>query len=260
MTIEATGPYIPAGGLAGKARRLNARLRARRMAPGRLASAGRGMVSFCFDDFPKSAAGEGAAILERAGMRATYYAAAGFAGTDTHHGPMFDAGDLTRLARAGHEIGCHTFSHLDCARAPARDVAAEVERNAQALRAMGYDGPLRSFAFPYGEASPAAKRALAGRFATLRGVRPRTVPRRADFGLLPAHSLDGGESGLARVLDALTAAARTHSWVIVFAHDVQASPTEWGCTPAMLDKAVKAARALNLDVLTVGDAAQRLTA
>lgn len=255
--MTAAQPYIPAGGLAGKLRRLRARAGPRRMQPARLQ---RGMVSFSFDDFPKSAVDVGAAELERVQARGTYYASASFAGLDTHHGRMFDMDDLARLQAAGHEIGNHTYSHLDCARAPAEDVVADVKRNAEALRAMGCAAPLRSFAWPYGEASPEAKRALEPEFDTLRGVRPCAVTRAADLNLLPAHSLDGGEDGLARVLAALREAARRPSWLIVFAHDVQPRPTQWGCTPSMLRLALETARKLDLDIVTVGEGAQRLRA
>lgn len=250
-------PYSPGGGLRRKAGRIYARARARRVLRVRPS---RGMVSFTFDDFPKSAATVGAAELERLGARGAYYAAAGFAGIENHHGRMFDPDDIRALEAAGHEIGNHTFSHLDCARTDADRVVADVERNEQALRAMGCAGPLRSFAFPYGEASPAAKRALAPRFDTLRAVRPGLIAGRADFNLLPAHSLDGGETGLARVLAALERAARQNAWLIVFTHDVQDSPSEWGCTPAMLHKALETAWALDLDILTVGEAASQIAA
>jgi peptidoglycan/xylan/chitin deacetylase (PgdA/CDA1 family) len=250
-------PYTPSGGLDGKLRRFHARAAARRTHTVRPS---RGIVSFSFDDFPKSAATVGAAELERLGARGTYYASASFAGGENHHGPMFDSGDISRLEAAGHEIGNHSLSHLDCSRAAASAVVEDVERNARALRDLGCAGPLRSFAFPYGEASPAAKRALAPMFDTLRGVRPGLISGPSDFNLLPAHSLDGGDSGLLRVMAALNRAARESAWLIVFTHDVQDSPTPWGCTPSMLRQAAEAAWALDLDILTVGEASAQLAA
>jgi len=238
----------------GKLRRLQARAAARRIVP---VHPRRGIVSFSFDDFPKSAATIGAAELERVGARGTYYASAGFVGAHNHHGALFHAADIVRLQATGHEIGNHTFSHLDCARATPGDIIADVEKNTVALRSLGCRGPLRSFAFPYGEASPAAKRTLSGRFDTLRAVHRGLAHGRADFNLLPAHSLDGGDWGLDRVLKALAQAARDASWLIVFTHDVQDAPTPWGCTQAMLRQALETAKALDLDILTVGEAAGR---
>src|SRR5215469_15892880 len=49
-----------------------------------------GVVSFTFDDFPKSALATGGAILERYRARGTYYASLKLAGAETVLGPMFD--------------------------------------------------------------------------------------------------------------------------------------------------------------------------
>src|SRR5882672_4602790 len=74
-----------------------------------------GIVSFTFDDFPRSAWVNGGAILEEYDRRGTYYAAMGLAGAANHLGPMFEAGDLRAAHARGHEIACHTYSHRDCA-------------------------------------------------------------------------------------------------------------------------------------------------
>lgn len=55
------------------------------------------IVSFTFDDFPKSAAQAGKDILERHGWRGSYYASGALMGACTLHGAMFDSGDLVRL-------------------------------------------------------------------------------------------------------------------------------------------------------------------
>src|SRR5437870_5577238 len=78
-----------------------------------------GVASFTFDDFPKSALTVGGAILEKYEARATYYTAMQLAGTQNHLGPMFEVDDIAAAHRAGHEIACHTFSHLGCRRAAA---------------------------------------------------------------------------------------------------------------------------------------------
>ena len=83
-----------------------------------------GVVSFTFDDFPRSSLEQGGAILERFGARGTFYTALGLEGGDGELGPLFRREDLERAAAAGHEIGCHTFSHIDCAKATAPEVAS----------------------------------------------------------------------------------------------------------------------------------------
>mgnify|MGYP006278226589 CR=1 FL=1 len=246
--------YIPASGVAGKVQRLKARALARR--PARL-DLDRPLVSFSFDDFPRSAATEAAPRLEAQGWRGTFYAAAGMAGGANHLGRLYDLGDLHRLARSGHEIGCHTYAHFDAARMDADALAAEVDRNARCLRLAGYEGALASFAFPYGEATPQAKARLASRFLALRGVRPGVNRTGSDLNLLSAVPLDGGEAGLAAALRQLDAAARRPGWIIFYGHDVRETPSEWGCTPAFFETVVDAVAATGAEVVTVREGARR---
>ena len=71
-----------------------------------------GVVSFTFDDFPKSALTAGGSILERHGARGTYYVASKLAKTDGAVGRLFDVEDISAAHHNGHEIGCHTYTHL----------------------------------------------------------------------------------------------------------------------------------------------------
>ena len=63
------------------------------------------------DDFPRSALDTGAPILERHGVRGTYYAALSRLDAGSEMGPMFSSNDLPTLHERGHEIGDHTFGH-----------------------------------------------------------------------------------------------------------------------------------------------------
>ncbi len=76
----------------------------------------RPLISFTFDDFPKSALFTGGAILAEQGLSGTYYAAPGLIGTSTEVGPIFETSDLTHLLEAGHELASHTYSHISSRR------------------------------------------------------------------------------------------------------------------------------------------------
>lgn len=247
-------PYIP-GGLRSKLTRRLSRLVARRQFPVALDHS---IVTFTFDDFPKSAATAAAAALETHGWAGTFYACAAYAGGETHHGPMFDAGDLHRLAMAGHEIACHTYEHLDCGRASANEVLASIKKNARALAAMGFDRELTNFAFPFGEVTPAVKQVLDLHFDALRGIHPGINRGQCDLNLLSAIPLDGGETGIQRACEAAESLPTAPGWLIYYGHDVQDNPTQWGCTPAQFDAVIKAVEASGAEVLTMDAALGRL--
>ena|ERR1700738_3477530 len=70
------------------------------------------MVSFTFDDIPKSAATTGARLLDEHGARGTFYVSGGVVGSSSPNWEMTDADNILALHARGHEIGCHTFSHI----------------------------------------------------------------------------------------------------------------------------------------------------
>ncbi len=241
-------PYVPDSGLRAKLARRWTRLSARAPAP---APKSARVVSVTFDDFPASAAQAGLDALAAFNAPATYYAAMGLAGERTHLGAMMTKADVRRVAEAGHEVACHTFSHPDCAALDRDGVLAEVERNAYALADAGVEHP-RSFAFPYGEATPAAKRALRGRFATLRGVQAGVNGRFADRALLRSTLIAPGG------VDAVEAVRRFRGgWLILFTHDVTDDPSPWGCRPADLRAVLTAVQESGAETLTVASAAER---
>ena len=216
-----------------------------------------GLASFTFDDAPSSAAVAGAAILEAAGARGTYYISAGLLGQNLVMGPMVTAAEVRDLAARGHEIGCHSFSHLDCARAPVAAVRADLARNAAASRAMGLRQPLRSFAYPSGETSLTLKRSLPAGVWTARGIR-----RGINVGPVDAHQLRAiclsGPRATDRARHAIALAHRRGGWVVFMGHDVADDPSPFGCTPAVLAAVVALVQAAGLPIKTMADAAQGL--
>jgi len=209
-------------------------------------------VSFTFDDFPKSAATTGRTMLEQFGWRGTWFASGCFCSGTTHYGPMYDKADLASLAAAGHEIGNHTFSHLDCAQFPRAHVAADTERNQQFLTtSAGIPEPV-SFAFPYGEATFQVKKTLGKQFAGLRGVSRgvnRAVADRCMLRSVPvvAHAKPASATDYAQDI------ASRGGWLIYAFHDIQPEPTKWGCRPGDMKSVLQAVRQSGAEVKPLGE-------
>lgn len=215
------------------------------------------VISFTFDDFPKSSVTRGAQILESVGGRGTWYAACGVAGETTQYGAMFDAGDIARLSSAGHEIGCHTYSHLDCTRRSVDDVYADMVRNADALAAMALETRLVSFAYPFGGASVALKDGLPARFTSARGTAAGIAEGRIDLAQLPANALHG-EDALKRALKLLDLVRRRRGWLIFYTHDVAARPTPWGAGTGVIERVAAAAFAAGVEMAPVHEVVARI--
>jgi peptidoglycan/xylan/chitin deacetylase (PgdA/CDA1 family) len=247
--------YSPDRSLKGKLRRRLMEWVARR--PARLTD-GRPMIAFTFDDAPASAVHEGAARLEAHGARGTYFVSAGLAGRDGPMGRYATQEELMAAATAGHDLACHSFSHLDCGAATGEAIAADAERN-QAVLAEWGAAPSTSFAYPYGDVSLAAKRVLAPRYGLLRALHHGLIEDGSDLNQAPAIGIEGPD-GEAVALRWLDRAADRKAWLIVYTHDVTDTPSPWGCTPAALDRLISAARNSGFDIVTVSEGLQRVGA
>ncbi len=69
------------------------------------------IISFSFDDFPRSALTIAGDILASHNIQGTYYASLGLMGETTAVGKIFELQDLESLVEAGHELACHTYEH-----------------------------------------------------------------------------------------------------------------------------------------------------
>ena len=237
----------------GKLRRRNARLWRRRRLSGRPA---RPIVSFTFDDVPESAAVAGAEALEARGWRGTFYISAGLFGREGPMGRYAGPQDVRRLARAGHEIGCHTYTHLECGPAAPDRIARDIEINAVALAEL-CGGPLQTFAYPFGDVSCEAKAELAPRFRLLRALHGGLARQGTDLNQAPAVPIDGPE-GEARGALWIERAARSRAWLILCLHDVAADRSFWGCTPEALARLIARAEACGCEILPVAQALDSL--
>jgi peptidoglycan/xylan/chitin deacetylase (PgdA/CDA1 family) len=212
----------------------------------------KGLVTFSFDDAPQSATTIGADVMADFAARGVYYLSLGMTGQTNHLGAMHTHGDVQRLHRQGHEIGCHSFSHLDATAVSPDDFLHDVYRNELAFRHYDLPAP-QAFAYPYGETRIGLKRALRKRFSSARGVQGGLNVGWTDLMHLRAQRLYGEETW-PKVCSLLRAAQERKGWAILFTHDVSRDPSPFGCTPELLKQAIRLARDLDLSIVTARDA------
>lgn len=218
----------------------------------------RPLVSFTFDDFPESAATTGARILEDHGARGTFYMAGGLLGRQHDGRQMASSEQVEKLDRAGHEIGCHTFAHVNVGAVSARRRRVESAQNERLLQGWSPERRFSSFAFPFGEVGVAAKRSMAGEYVCCRTTLPGVNVHTADLAFLKAVKLYDCEIDSAGVARWLDEAVRRNGWLIFYTHDVEENASRYGCAPSLLEHAVEQAVARGLDVLPVRGAVGRI--
>jgi peptidoglycan/xylan/chitin deacetylase (PgdA/CDA1 family) len=196
----------------------------------------RPVVTFTFDDFPKLAL-NGADIVEKAGGKAGFYACTSLMGQRSPvMGDMFDAATLAELSARGHEIGAHSHTHMDCARQSLMAVERDIGENLVALSDAGYQGTVSAFAWPFGEATFAAKLWAGDVFGTARGVLPGVNRGDVDRTQLRAVELNDSAASRRRALAALKTCIQTKGWLFFFTHDVSPVPSPHGARPALLEE------------------------
>jgi len=212
------------------------------------------IISFSFDDVLASAARTGSAILEKHGVQGTFYIALKLAGRVGENGPRFTIEDAERLHRSGHELGCHTYSHLECSKTTCEEYAADIAENAAVASRHLPGVTFRNFAYPSGDVTAAHKRALAGQFDSLRGIRSGINHGRIDLNHLRAIPLYERIMDEEKVARLLHEARIVNGWVIFYTHDVEENPSDWGCTANLLDKTIEMALQSGCRILPVGPA------
>jgi peptidoglycan/xylan/chitin deacetylase (PgdA/CDA1 family) len=218
----------------------------------------RPLVSFTFDDCPVSAVDNGLSKLEAEGWRGTVYIASGLLGTTNHHGLQMNGDDVKSAFDRGHEIGGHSYSHIDATDTDFDTFIKDENRNLAALAALGLPA-CRTFAYPFGQTHRALKTRLAKDYDGLRGITSGPMINQADLNQIRSTPLFAGQD-FEKAMAQIRALQHTPAWVTLFTHDITENPTQWGCTPAQMDSAINAVKEVGADVLPVADAIDFLKA
>jgi peptidoglycan/xylan/chitin deacetylase (PgdA/CDA1 family) len=218
------------------------------------------IISFTFDDFPRSSLATGGAILEDAGIAATYYTALGLAGTTIATGEMFTLDDIPRALAGGHEIGCHTHEHCPAWETPPREYLASVGRNIRALAPLLGDTGPQSHSYPISYPRPAAKQRLGKIFRACRGGGQGINLGATDLNCLDSVFLEQCGENLGAIDRLIGALGDRGGWLVFSTHDVTERPTAYGCRPGFFSEVVRRAAASGARVLPVAKALDALGA
>jgi peptidoglycan/xylan/chitin deacetylase (PgdA/CDA1 family) len=219
----------------------------------------RGYLSLSFDDIPRSAWTEGGAILDRHGLRGTYFLCGSLCDRVFEGREQFRHSDVADILAQGHEIGSHFYHHHSALALGPRQVAREIALNDAFL--SGVAGPgfrAQSTAYPFGEMSLAAKWLCSRRFQTSRGARMGVNPGGADRDQLCVLPIDNAFKGQTDLVKVFATAADQKSWVILLAHGIDGTDHPYSCPPARLDQAIRLAIEAGLTILPVAEVMDRI--
>jgi peptidoglycan/xylan/chitin deacetylase (PgdA/CDA1 family) len=212
------------------------------------------IVSFTFDDFPRSALWTGGAILEQFGLRGSYYASFGLMGRDAPTGPIFLREDLPVLVERGHELGCHTFDHCHSWNTTAPAFERSIIANKAALEEIMPGATFRTFSYPISPPRPQTKLVVGSRFACARAGGQTFNAGTTDLNYVSAFFLEKARDRQDAVRHLIDANAARRAWLVLATHDVSRTPTAFGCTPRFFEDVVRCAVDSGARILPVAEA------
>lgn len=217
------------------------------------------IISFTFDDAPKTAFTTGCDILKSHGARATFFVSLGLLGSQTEVGTIASQEDLLRAVEEGNELGCHTFDHWDTWQTTTEKFIESVVKNREALERILPGVNFRTFAYPISEPRPAVKSRLERYFICCRGGGQTLNAGTADLNLLKAYFLDKRNKvemdQVKRLVDYNTSC---RGWLIFATHDVTDNPSFYGCAPKVFREVVAYSASSGALLLPVGKACEKL--
>lgn len=197
------------------------------------------IVSFTFDDFPRSALLTGGAILKAVGATGTYYASLGLMGKQAPTGAIFLAEDLRILVQEGHELGCHTFNHCHAWDTRPRAFEDAVIKNQQALKGLIPEASFKTLSYPISMPQSQTKKRVSKYFRCCRSGGQNFNIGKVDLNCLSAYFLEQSRDNPEAIKRLIDDNRQVGGWLIFATHDICNDPTPWGCTPDFFEDIVR---------------------
>ena len=215
------------------------------------------IISFTFDDVPRTALVNGIPILDQYNIKATYYVAMGlscFQSSNNELEAYLDPDDILELHRNGHDIACHTYSHYMLKTGTAKDLAHDADKNVRKLKALLGTTSIEHFSYPFGQVNFKEKKLLANSYKTMRSSRPGINTSKTDMHLLRATSIYNPTFEKNKLIKIIEDAERQRGWLIFYTHGVNNKPDAYSCKTEQLQWVIQQCLASSFRILPISEA------
>jgi len=179
-------------------------------------------------------------------------------GTSGELGEQFCSEDIHSLLEDGHELACHTFSHISSRAVSCSIYNEDVDRGRKAMEEIAGAPDSGNFAYPYGHVNLMTKKTLGPRMSSSRGNFPGLNGPGVDLNLLRANSLYGDLDQFEKARQLILRNEKQKSWLIFYSHDVCSNPSPYGCTASLLESTAAFALQRGCRILTVREVLEEL--
>lgn len=193
--------------------------------PGNPASS-RGLISIAIDDGWRSTYTNAFPILDGAGIKSSNYIITGRFNDPSYIGRT----EILNIQARGHEVGAHTRTHMDLVTMSSAQLQAEVAGSKSDLLGIGIRS-VDTFAYPFGAYNATVVQAVKdARFTGARTSNGGFNSRSTDKYLLARQNL-GNRTTIEQVRSWMDTINRDDSWLILVAHHIDYTDTEFSITP-----------------------------
>jgi peptidoglycan/xylan/chitin deacetylase (PgdA/CDA1 family) len=152
---------------------------------------------------------------------------------------MFTYKDLSALLSTGHELGCHTYDHLDSWKAQPDVFEESIRKNIGFMRTLCPGRHTWTFAYPRSEPHPRIKAIAAKYFIACRAGGQRTNGRKLDMNLIRSYFIDQRNSrNLESLIELIKKNAKEKRWLVFSTHDIGSSVSPYGCPKEIFEEVV----------------------
>ncbi|MEM2874349.1 MAG: polysaccharide deacetylase family protein, partial [Candidatus Nanoarchaeia archaeon] len=157
-----------------------------------------------------------AKLLENYGWRGTFYISAGLVGKEFENISLMSKEQIHELYKKGHEIGSHTYSHINASEVSVEEYEQDVLRGKEVAGIV-----TENFAFPHGDDSK--KEIVLKYYKTARGVKNPCINNFSSKELCGVIlvSTNDNYKDLRQHLDKLKA---NGGWLILVIHNIDENP------------------------------------
>lgn len=211
------------------------------------------IITFTFDDAPVSAFLNGGSILSKFGFGGTFYVSLSLM-TGPEPETRFTIAHLKNAMEQGHEIGGHTYSHIDLSKTSFETAIADMKKNREEMSALIPGTVIRNFSYPFGSQTRPLKQHASTHYRSARGIEEGINSIGTDLCNLKTVKLYEGKYPLEYIFNKIKEAEKNKGWLIFYTHDVDEKYTDWGCSPAYFEAVVQECARRNITVATINEA------
>lgn len=217
------------------------------------------IISFTFDDFPRTAILNGGKILNENSIKGSFYVSLKLVGSDSPSGKIATYKDIEKLFSEGHELGCHTYNHFDALYTKPDIFLKSINRNAEELNSRFPNKTFKTFAYPKTGPTLAIKKIVGRHFFCCRGGANMINRKSTDLNLLNSYFLDWRIGGaFAPVKKMIDYNNSCNGWLIFSTHDISTNPSRYGCKIELFDQIVQYAANSNAIIASICEVSELL--